>query len=148
MRQRAQGYSDKVNPDFAKAPAVATREEHLLGLILLYPDYKKKVFEEGLVCADDFFTAFNRSVFEFYLDAYREGEDNPDVNSRFTSDEVGRIYKMRSARMSVDNGSDVLIESIELLKSAVERKRSESTSTVNALDDLLNSIRNKEKDGK
>lgn len=148
MRQSAQGYADKINPDFAKAPAVATREENLLGLLLLYPDHRKRVFGEGLVDEGDFFTDFNRRVFNHIRLSYESGDESADINESFSAEEVGRITKMKIARMDNDNSSLVLSESIELLKSAIEKKRSEETCTISGLDDLLNSIRKKEKDGK
>ena len=46
VRQDAIGYTDRVNPDFAKAPAVARNEENLLGLLLMYPEHRKTVFEK------------------------------------------------------------------------------------------------------
>ena len=148
MRQSAHGYSDKVNPDFAKAPAVATREENLLGILLLYPDHCKKVFEEALVYEEDFFTDFNRRVYKYLKSTYYGEIGEADVNLHFNADEVGRITKMKVSRMDTENGVDVLLDSIALLKDAVEKKRSENTVTVDALNDLLNTMRNKEKDGK
>ena len=52
-RQSALGYQDKVNPDFAKAPAVAKHEEAILALLLIYPEHRKTVFGESLLSESD-----------------------------------------------------------------------------------------------
>ena len=49
IKQDAVGYSDRVNPDFIKAPAAAKCEENLLGLLLMYPEHRKAVFEGNLL---------------------------------------------------------------------------------------------------
>ena len=63
IKQDAVGYSDRVNPDFIKAPAAAKCEENLLGLLLMYPEHRKAVFEGGLLNAEDFFTDLNKRIY-------------------------------------------------------------------------------------
>ena len=145
MKQSALGYSDKVNPDFARAPAVATNEENVLGLLLLYPEHRNKVFEEDLLTSEDFFTELNTRVFEYLKDEYFSQDTvSSDINSLFKPEEVGRITKMKLSRMQLDNnGPDVLLESIELLKKSLERKKATTAENIDDLNKLLNSIRNK-----
>lgn len=139
IKQDSIGYSDKVNPDYIKAPAVAKNEETLLGLLLLYPEHRKKVFEEELVSEDDFFTELNRRIFLFIKKAYFEGEDSHIyIDSEFTPDELGRITKMKLTRMELtDNGSEVLLDCIKRLKRSVSKKNNEKNSSLDSLTKLL-----------
>ena len=145
LRQQAAGYGDRVNPDYAKAPAVAGNEENVLGLLLLYPEHRKKVFLDNLLGTDDFFTDLNRRVFEYTRLLFESPEgENLDVNFHFTPDEVGRISKMKISRMNLtDNGDEVLLESITMLKDAMRKKNATAATTYEALNDLINSMKNK-----
>ena len=145
LKQQAAGYSDRVNPDYAKAPGVASNEENVLGLMLLYPEHRRKVFEESLLSVEDFFTDLNRRIFEYLKNEYFSVDsESVDLNSVFTPDEVGRMTKMKISRMQlVDNGLDVFMESIELLKKSMLKKSIETTNTFDALNNLINSMRKK-----
>ena len=138
MQQDSIGYSDKVNTDFIKAPAVAKNEEAVLGLLLVYPEHRKSVFENQRLTADDFFTEFNKRVFTYVSESYRNDDSMTDINDVFTSDEVGRITKMKISRMQLsDNGESVLDDCIRNLKSSVEKKKTEKTNTYEGLKALL-----------
>ena len=142
MQQDSLGYSDKVNTDFIKAPAVAKNEEAVLGLLLLYPEHRKTVFEGERLTADDFFTDFNKKVFSYIESSYYRDDSMLDMNDAFTSDEVGRITKMKISRMQLtDNGADVLESCIQNLKSSINKKKSEKTNTYEGLQALLNKKR-------
>ncbi len=144
IKQDAIGYSDRVNPDFIKAPAVAKNEENLIGLLLLYAEHRKAVFEQGLVTEDDFVTELNKRVFEYLKTAYFEKNDlHTDVNECFTADEVGRIMRMKIYRMQLtDNGEAVLRDSISSLRASVRKKTSQQTNTYEGLNKLLAGKRN------
>lgn len=143
IKQASQGYADRVNPDFAKAPAIAKNEENILGLLLLYPDHRKIVFEESLLTADDFYTEFNRRVFEFLKNHYTPSENYvEDFNEEFSSEEIGRITKMKINRMQLaENGLSVLRESIDSLRNSIKKKSAEKVSSIDDLNRLINSIR-------
>ena len=138
MQQDSIGYSDKVNTDFIKAPAVAKNEEAVLGLLLVYPEHRKSVFENKRLTVDDFFTEFNKKVFSYICESYGNDDSMTDINDVFTSDEVGRITKMKINRMQLsDNGENVLDDCIRNLKSSVEKKKTEKTNTYEGLKALL-----------
>lgn len=142
MQQDSLGYSDKVNTDFIKAPAVAKNEEAVLGLLLLYPEHRKTVFEGARLTDADFFTDFNKKVFSYIESSYRRDDTMLDMNDAFTLDEVGRITKMKISRMQLtDNGADVLESCIQNLKSSIDKKKSEKTNTYEGLQTLLNKRR-------
>ena len=139
MHQDSIGYSDKVNTDFIKAPAVAKNEESVLGLLLVYPEHRKSVFDNQRLTAEDFFTEFNKKVFTYVKSCYESGDDSMmSINDTFTSDEVGRITKMKISRMQLsDNGEQVLDDCIQNLKNSVEKKKTEKTNTIEGLKALL-----------
>lgn len=138
----AMGYTDKVNPDFAKAPAAAKNEENVLALLLLYPEHRKTVFDEGLLFEENFFTELGKRIFVSIKNGYENENTLPDFNESFTAEEIGRITKMKLSRMQLtDNGTEVLKESIEALKNAVQKKNGTLTNTYEGLIDLLSKLR-------
>ena len=138
MQQDSIGYSDKVNTDFIKAPAVAKNEEAVLGLLLVYPEHRKSVFENNRLSEDDFYTEFDRKVFAYIKSSYGADDHMADINDAFTSDEVGRITKMKINRMQLsDNGEQVLEDCIQNLKNSVEKKKTQKTNTYEGLQALL-----------
>ncbi len=145
VEQQASGYSDRVNPDFIKAPAVARNEETVLGLLLLYPEHRAKVFGESLLTENDFFTDLSKRIFIFLREAYENEDDRlVTINEVFSTEEIGRISRMKIARMSLsENGTDVLLESIANLKRSVEKKQSEGDSSIDKLNALLDKKRKK-----
>ena len=138
---KSQGYSDRVNLDYAKAPGVAISEEAVLGLLMMYPEHFKRVFKENLLKPEDFYTEFNRRVFTYLKTVYERGEYvNYDFDEQFSGEEVSRITKMRVNRIGLsENGPSVLLESISSLKAAIAKKQAESISTLDALSNLLDS---------
>lgn len=138
VREATTGYFDKVNPDYIKAPAVAKNEETLLGMMLLYPAHRKRVFDDALVGEEDFFTDLNRRIFLYLKKAYSESNEHLyDINDAFSSDEMGRISRMKISRMNISNSDDVLLESISALKKAVQSNASGKTTTMSALDEII-----------
>ncbi len=139
VKQDAIGYSDRVNPDFIKAPAVAKNEEALLGLLLMYPEHRKRVFDGSLVTADDFITDLNRRIFEYLKNAYINDDDSHhDIDAVFTPDEHGRITKMKLSRMELsENGEQVLTDSIDRLRRSVSKKNNEKNSSLDKLAQMI-----------
>ena len=138
------GYQDRVNPDYAKAPAVAKCEETVLSLLLLFAEHRKTVFENSLLSEDDFYTDLNLRIFKYVKSSYENSDTFEDVNALFTAEEVGRITKIKLSRMEFsNNGDEVLKDSINSLKNSVQKKSSADCSNVNDLNDLINRLRNK-----
>ncbi len=127
LRQATIGYSDRINPDYAKAPAIARSEEAVLGLLLLYPEHRSYTFAEQLLTEDDFFTDLGRRVFCYLRDAEAEDGFNESLMSAdFTPEEMGRVARMRVGRMQLtDNGREVLLDAIQTLRQLVKEKISE-----------------------
>lgn len=143
--QTSIGYTDKVNPDYAKAPSIAKNEETILGLLLLFEEHRKKVFDNSLISEEDFFTEFNKRIFLHIRDTYLEVDGTPDFNEAFTAEEVGRITKMKITRMSLtDNGDKVLMDCINSLKSSMQKKNTSSASSYDELREMINKLRKTE----
>ena len=136
--QTTAGYADKVNPDFVKNPAAARAEEAVLGLMLLHEDLRAYALRmENPLSEADFYTEFGKKIFR-YLGEERENEQ--DINEIFTSEEVGRITRMKVQRMQLtDNGEAVFRESVDNLRDAVKGQREkENGLTIESLSDLIN----------
>ena len=147
IKQSKVGYADRVNPDYMKEPEIAANEENVLGLLLLYPEHRKKVREQSLLTVDDFFTDFGKRVFDYAIKLGTE-DSCEDINLLFSDVETGRITKMKLSRMDLtENGDVAMLECIEMLKRSVSKKTAKSLSSISQLDAFLNSMRNKEKDG-
>ena len=143
IKNRTAGYADRVNPDYAKAPEVASNEESVLGLLLLYPEHRKRVADERLLSEEDFFTDLGKRVFGYTMKLDEEGEA-VDINLLFTPEEVGRITKMKLSRMKLtDNGDVEFLESVRKLKASMNKKSMGDLRSVGDLEKFLNSMRNK-----
>ncbi len=144
VKRESIGYADRTNPDFIKAPIVARNEENVLGLLLLYEDHRKRVFTENLLSSDDFFTDLNRRIFEYIRTCYENGDTRfTGMNEVFSEDEVGRISKMKIARMQLTtNGDEVLLESISSLKRSREKESAKNTDSIDSLNEILKRKRN------
>lgn len=144
VKQDAVGYYDKINPDYIKQPAIAKNEESLLGLLIFHPEHMKTTVEQKLILPEDFYTEFNRRIFETLLECYYEGKELVSiVNERFSPDEVGRIKRMQISRMNLsNNGDDVLRDLISTLKSSVMRATAQKTETIDGLSSLIDSLKN------
>lgn len=142
VRRQTAGYGDRVNPDYAKAPSVAKNEETVLGLLLLYPEHRRTVFQEGLLTEDCFYTSLGKRIYRYVEEAYRNGDSFPDMNGSFTPEEVGRITRLKLARMSLtENGDAILRDAVSGLRAALEKKQAATTTTPEALASLIAGMR-------
>lgn len=116
---------DRVNPDAIKNIQANALEENILGLLLIYDEYRQGVISEKIqLKADDFITAFGKKVFSAIIEV---AEANGEflyamLGQYFNADEMGRLEKMRQNRLALtENGRDVLDVSISALKSEREK---------------------------
>ena len=117
---------DRINPDAIKDVQAASAEETILGLMLIYPEYRSAAADgsESLM-AQDFFTAFGRRAFEAIVAAHEspEGFSAPALEQSFTPDEVGRLQRMEQGRRALsENGPSVFREAIATLKRSREQR--------------------------
>ncbi len=122
--QSLSGFGDRVNPDYAKAPAAAKSEEVVLGLLLLFPEHRKTALG-GLLNVEDFYTSLGQRIFSYIRDAELEGGVESILpDTRFSPEEIGRMVRMKQARLGLsDNGDAVFREAVDNLKREVADKR-------------------------
>ncbi len=144
--QNTAGYADRVNPDFVKNPAAARAEEAVLGLMLMCDDLRQQAFSPPYdLGEDDFYTEFGKKVFIFLRDE-TDSDKAVDINERFSPEEVGRITRMKVARMQLtDNSPAVFAASIETLRQAVaDQTERDGGLTLDTLSDLIRKRKNEQ----
>ena len=113
---------DRINLDAAKNIRANSAEEALLGLLLLFEDYRHDAVSGALsLTADDFSTAFGRRVFEAIcgLENSEGGFSRAMLGQQFNVDEMGRIEKMEQERRKLGNNSrEVLLTLVDNLRAA------------------------------
>ncbi len=124
------GYGDRINADGAKNLATVKKEENLLGLLMLRPEYLDSPRLRELLSEDIFQCEFSKRV-------WREIEKNAEslkngiqtFGEAFTADEMGRITLMTLKRQELKNNSEeVAVELALSLKEESERKGSDDGS--------------------
>ena len=125
-------FGDRINPDAAKSPRAASAEESVLGLLLLYEEYRTFV-EKGEIPLTEsaFVTEFHRRVFATVMQRHRdEGGLHPELlGMDFSPDEMGRIQKMIVARQQLsDNGVQVFRSAVATLQDAREQQEADGLS--------------------
>ncbi len=119
-------FGDRINPDSAREPRAAAAEESVLGMLLIYGEYRKAVADGTIsLSAEDFVTEFHRRVFEKLaeMEASEYGFRFELLGTCFTPDEMGRIEKMEVARQSLtQNGPEVFRSAVDALRSIREEK--------------------------
>ena len=138
-------FGDRINPDAAKHPRAAAAEEAVIGLLLIYEEYRNAV-QNGTVELDEdhFVTDFYRRVFASVMrrHATEEGLSVALMGAEFTPDEMGRIEKAEVSRNQLSqNGPEVFRSSVEALKT--EKRR--LTVSEEGLDAHLQFLREKKK---
>lgn len=125
-RASLKNYGDRINPDSAKDPRAAAAEESVLGLLLMFSEYRDEVAEGKVeLKSADFVTAFNRRVFDRVMEMHSSpGGFRPELlGADFEPDEMGRIEKMEVTRRELtENGPGVFRSAVEVLKDAHVQK--------------------------
>ena len=119
-------FGDRINPQSAKDVRAAAAEETVLGLLLLFEEYRNEIQKGNVVLSDaDFVTDFNRRVFAsiMQMHATESGFHFELLGEEFSPDEMGRIKKMEVARQQLtQNGTEVLLSSIQTLRDAKSKE--------------------------
>lgn len=120
---------DRVNPDAVKFVQSNALEETVIGLLLIYDEYRTAVLSgKAELSEDDFSTAFGKRAFSGIMELQGgSGEFLPAMLGQyFNADEMGRLEKMRQSRMALtDNGWGVFNASVASLKQERARRASE-----------------------
>ena len=121
---------DRVNNDAAKNIRAAASEEAILGLMLIYDEFRGSVVQGRVeLSAEDFLTDFGRRVFSAIceLEGSDEGFSKALLGQYFTVDEMGRIEKMEvERRMLARNDQSVFDSYVSGLKAESLKSRESS----------------------
>lgn len=122
---------DKVNPEAVRFVQASSLEESILGLLLIYDEYRMGVLSGKIeIGVDDFVTTFGKRVFEAIMDVQGVSDEflPAMLGQYFSADEMGRLEMMRQNRLSLtENGRDVLDASIGALKAEKQKKDSKES---------------------
>jgi DNA primase len=125
---------DRINPDAIKDVQAASAEETILGLMLIYPEYRHAAADGSAgLSSEDFFTAFGKRVFDEILRLHRspEGYSSVMLEQVFTPDEVGRLQRMEQRRRSLaENGPSVFRAAVDTLKDAAAKRADRNNEDV------------------
>ena len=119
---------DRINVDAAKHVRANANEEALLGLILIYDEFRHAAAcgEHG-ISVDDFVTDLGRRIFTSVceLEQSEGGFSKAMLGQYFSIEEMGRIEKIELERRRLaKNDKEVFISCVEGLKKEKERLRS------------------------
>ena len=147
----AKHMDDRINLDAAKYPLASKNEETLLGLLLIYDEYRAEVASGKLALStDDFMTEFGRRVFEamMTLEQSEGGFSKAMLGQFFSIEEIGRIERIElDRRQLANNDRAVFLSCLDALKREREK---ESEKGGNLADELsrLRAQNQKAKDNK
>ncbi len=141
---------DRVNPDAAKYIKATAAEEALLGLMLIFDEFRRAAANREVpIGAEDFVTDFSRRVFSALceLESSEAGYSKAMLGQMFDIDEMGRIEKIElDRRRLARNDMEVFMSCIESIKA--EKNRVTSSDTSDRFDDLRKmqeALKNKKK---
>ena len=115
---------DRVNGDAAKNIRATANEEALLGLMLIFDEFRAEAAKKTDVTSEDFVTEFGRRVFDALceLECSESGYSKAMLGQYFTVEEIGRIERIElDRRMLARNDKSVFISCIEGLKNESRR---------------------------
>lgn len=120
---------DRVNNDAAKNIKATANEEAILGLMLMFDEFRAEVVRSRLLESEDFITEFSRRIFDVIceLEMSEAGFSKAMLGMYFNADEIGRIEKIEiERRMLARNDRDVLLSCIEGLRNEKARASSDA----------------------
>ncbi|MBP3369134.1 MAG: DNA primase [Clostridia bacterium] len=141
---------DRVNPDAAKYIKATAAEEALLGLMLIFDEFRRSAANGDVpIVADDFVTDFSRRVFCALceLENSEAGYSKAMLGQMFNIDEMGRIEKIElDRRRLARNDKDVFTACINNIKEEKRKMASaEATDPFEDLKKMQEALKNKKK---
>ncbi|MBE6548015.1 MAG: DNA primase [Ruminococcaceae bacterium] len=145
MKMSAMGIGDRTNPDAAKNIRAAAAEEAIIGLLLIFDEYRDAIMNEKIsLSSDDFLSDFHRRVFEKIMQLHADdgGFSFSLLGEYFVPDEMGRIQGIEQKRRALtQNGYDVLYQCVQSLKN--EKNSTDSDDGISEIERLLENKRKK-----
>jgi hypothetical protein len=139
------GVGDRINPDTAKNVRASAAESVVLGLLMIYDEYRNAVVTGKVALQkDDFFTAFGARAFAaiMELQASHGGYSPSLLGQTFSPEEMGRLQQMeRQRRELTRNGPEVFLQSVNTLKDA--KARSDGRKSEDVMSDIADILARK-----
>ena len=149
-RNDAVGIGDRINTDGIKNVRAKGAEEAIIGLLLIFDEYRSAVASGKIVLRrEDFFSEFHAKAFDAVIELEKsDGYDFSLLGEIFTPDEIGRLEGLiRKRRELSENGMEVFSGCVETLKSERAKKEAEEGSMAD-LAELLRQKRDAQKKNK
>ena len=146
-RNDAIGIGDRINTDGIKNIRAKGAEEAIIGLMLVYEEYRSAIVSGKVgLSASDFFSEFHSRAFSKITELESDGGFDFSLLSEFFSiDEIGRLQGLISKRRELsENGMDVFRKCVDTLKEEKEKKDVEQGS-ISDLAELLRRKRDAQK---
>ncbi len=140
-RNDAMGIGDRINTDGIKNIKARAAEEAVIGLMLIYDEYRAAIMSGKVeLSREDFFSEFHARVFGHICELETDGGYDFSLLGQFlTADEIGRLEGLMQKRRELsENGSDVFAQCAQALKN---EKKLSGGDTVDDIRLLLESKR-------
>lgn len=144
-RLTAMGVGDRINVDGIKNVKAKAAEEAIIGLMLLFDEYRDAVAVGKVeLSGADFFSEFHKRVFEKMVELQKENQyDFSMLGQFFTPDEIGRLQGLEQKRRALtENGKSVFLQCVEALK---HEKSLSSTGDEGGIDEIRRLLDSKRK---
>jgi DNA primase len=141
------GIGDRINTDGIKNVRARGAEEAIIGLLLIYDEYRSSCASGKIALAvSDFFSEFHARVYGAVMELERGGGyDFSLLGESFSPDEIGRLEGLiRKRRELSENGVDVFLTCVETLKNENIKKQAED-GTIEDLQEMLRRKRDAQK---
>lgn len=124
------GYGDRVNADSAKNLSTVKKEENLLGILMIRPEFMDLPSLKELLSEDIFQCEFSKKVWRELCRNAKALQDGIETfGDAFTADEMGRIVQMTVRRNELTNNSEAVAEELaRSLKNEADRKKTDDGS--------------------
>ena len=149
-RNDAVGIGDRINTDGIKNVRARGAEEAIIGLLLIFDEYRAAVVSGKVALSrNDFFSEFHAKAFDAVIALENDGGfDFSLLGESLSPDEMGRLEGLiRKRRELSENGMDVFSKCVETLKGERTKKEAEQGSLAD-LEELLRQKRDAQKKNK
>jgi DNA primase len=124
--KKTQGLGNKINPDKAKFLSSATKEENILGILLLRPEYLLDTKIRPKLDPELFRCAFCQKVLKELLRLTENDEALilPSLNETLSPEEIGELEGMKKKREELaGNDPAILLELIHRLNEDAQKEK-------------------------
>lgn len=139
-RATIKNFGDQINPDAAKDPKAAATEEAVIGMLLMFEEYRREVAAGRILLEPtDFITDFYRRVFEAILKLQNSesGFDFALLGQDFSPDEMGRVQKAEMSRRALtQNGPEIFRGTVANLRALSEQTRTKDADLQTRLENI------------